>query len=188
MTLFNRLNKKEIRKEQKMREERVEAIKDSYDEIDSELADIGWSFDKKRYSKADFEAKLERVKEETYGGQWDINKLDQKLAEPEILVTYQCWLDSRKQLLDNEWLTDEDALKDEQQDDSMSQVTVEADLKADNGEYFLTDELLMKLQNQLANKELGDDVFLEGFEYQGEKAAKDSDSRNLPVFNVVTGD
>ncbi len=42
----------------------------------------------------------------------------------------------------------------------MWQVEIMAHLVADNGTYFTREELLFKLHNLMANKELGDHVFL----------------------------
>ena len=48
----------------------------------------------------------------------------------------------------------------------MWQVEIMAHLVADNGTYFTREELLFKLHNLMANKELGDHVFFEGIEYE----------------------
>ena len=42
-----------------------------------------------------------------------------------------------------------------------------AHITADNGKYFTGEELTFKLQNLMANKELGDHIFYEGIEYEG---------------------
>ena len=71
------------------------------------------------------------------------------------------------QLHDNERLNEEDDLKEENKDNDMWQVEIMAHLKADNGKAFTLQELIFKLQNLMADKELGDHVFLEGMEYEG---------------------
>ena len=79
--------------------------------------------------------------------------------EPEILVTYEAWIESVNQLFSNERVTDEELLEDDKED-GMWQVEIMAHLIADNGTYFAREELLFKLHNLMANKELGDHVFL----------------------------
>ena len=53
-------------------------------------------------------------------------------------------------------------------------------LKADNGKYFTNLELMTKVHNQQANKELGDHVFFEGMDL-------DDEIDGIPVFYVACG-
>ena len=49
--------------------------------------------------------------------------------------------------------------------DGMFQTDIQAYLTADNRKYFTNVELLRKIHNQLAYKDLGNNDFLEGLEY-----------------------
>lgn len=64
--------------------------------------------------------------------------------------------------------------------DGMFQTDIKAYLSADNGKYFANVELLRKIQNQLAYKDLGNNEFLEGLEYI------DTDS-GTSVYRLITG-
>ena len=112
------------------------------------------------------------------------------LEEPEILVIYEAWIRSPVQLHDNERLNEEDDLKEENKDNDMWQVEIMAHLKADNGKAFTLQELIFKLQNLMADKELGDHVFLEGMEYEGHECEGNGLIDNpdgIPVFYVCCG-
>lgn len=94
------------------------------------------------------------------------------------------------QLHDNERLNEEDDLKEENKDNDMWQVEIMAHLKADNGKAFTLQELIFKLQNLMADKELGDHVFLEGMEYEGHECEGNgliNDPDGIPVFYVCCG-
>lgn len=64
--------------------------------------------------------------------------------------------------------------------DGMFQTDIKAYLSADNGKYFANVELLRKIQNQFAYKDLGNNEFLEGLEYI------DTDS-GTSVYRLITG-
>ncbi|MDU2166192.1 MAG: SMI1/KNR4 family protein [Veillonella sp.] len=114
---------------------------------------------------------------------------DDRLEEPEILVTYEAWIESEDQLFDNERVIDEELLEDDKED-GMWQVEIMAHLVADNGTYFTREELLFKLHNLMANKELGDHVFFEGIEYEGHECegyGLIDNEDGIPVFFIVCG-
>ena len=75
----------------------------------------------------------------------------------------------------------------------MWQVEIYARFKADNGQYFTTEEILFKIHNLMANKELGDHVFFENLAYDDhEFDADDADDvddndEGTPVFVVWLG-
>ena len=78
-------------------------------------------------------------------------------------------------------------------EDDMWQVEIYARLKADNGQYFTTEELLFKLHNLMANKELGDHVFFENLVYDDHEFEADEiediddNDEGIPVFVVWLG-
>ena len=148
---------------------------------------VHWVFNKQTYSREEFSKEYnENVKSYVDDDQADD---DDRLEEPEILVTYEAWIESLDQLLDNERVTDEELLE-EDKEDGMWQVEIMAYLVADNGTYFTREELLFKLHNLMANKELGDHVFFEGIEYEGHECegyGLIDNEDGIPVFYIVCG-
>jgi len=88
---------------------------------------------------------------------------------------------------------EDDELEEYDKEDGMWQVEIYARLKADNGQYFTTEELLFKLHNLMANKELGDHVFFENLAYDDHEFDADDaddvsdDDEGTPVFVVWLG-
>ena len=148
---------------------------------------VHWVFNKQTYSREAFSKEYnENVKKYLDDDEADD---DDRLEEPEILVTYEAWIESLDQLLDNERVTDEELLE-EDKEDGMWQVEIMAYLVADNGTYFTREELLFKLHNLMANKELGDHVFFEGIEYEGHECegyGLIDNEDGIPVFYIVCG-
>lgn len=148
---------------------------------------VHWVFNKQTYSREAFSKEYnENVKKYVDDDQSDD---DDRLEEPEILVTYEAWIESEDQLFDNERVTDEELLE-EDKEDGMWQVEIMAHLVADNGTYFTREELLFKLHNLMANKELGDHVFFEGIEYEGHECegyGLIDNEDGIPVFYIVCG-
>ena len=93
----------------------------------------------------------------------------------------------------NEYLYEDDELEEYDKEDGVWQVEIYARLKADNGQYFTTEELLFKLHNLMANKELGDHVFFENLAYDDHEFDADDaddvsdDDEGTPVFVVWLG-
>ncbi|MBS7041018.1 SMI1/KNR4 family protein [Veillonella sp.] len=148
---------------------------------------VHWVFNKQTYSREEFSKEYnENVKKYVDDDQSDD---DDRLEEPEILVTYEAWIESEDQLFDNERVTDEELLE-EDKEDGMWQVEIMAHLVADNGTYFTREELLFKLHNLMANKELGDHVFFEGIEYEGHECegyGLIDNEDGIPVFYICCG-
>lgn len=114
------------------------------------------------------------------------------LAEPEVLVRYEAWIEQTTQLHTNEVieLEEDEELSEEDKEDGLWQVSLMAHLKADNPAGFTVLELMMKLQNQMANKFLGDHVFFEGLGYEGHECEAHGlidNEAGLPVFEVYCG-
>lgn len=147
---------------------------------------VHWVFNKQTYSREEFTKEYnENVKKYVDNEADD----DDRLEEPEILVTYEAWIESEEQLFNNERVTDEELLE-EDKEDGMWQVEIMAHLVADNGTYFTREELLFKLHNLMANKELGDHVFFEGIEYEGHECegyGLIDNEDGIPVFFIVCG-
>ena len=159
-----------------------------YEELNYPTYDeVYWVFNKLTYSRDEFSKEYNKVVKNYV----DKNQADNDdiLDEPEILVTYEAWIESVDQLFDNERVTDEELLEDDKED-GMWQVEIMAHLVADNGTYFTREELLFKLHNLLANKELGDHVFFEGIEYEGHECegyGLIDNEDGIPVFYIVCG-
>ena len=159
----------------------------AYEELNYPTYDeVHWVFNKLTYSREEFSKEYnENVKKYVDDEADDDDRLD----EPEILVTYEAWIESVDQLFDNERVTDGDLLEDDKED-GMWQVEIMAHLVADNGTYFTREELLFKLHNLMANKELGDHVFFEGIEYEGHECegyGLIDNEDGIPVFYICCG-
>ena len=157
-----------------------------YEEVNYPTYDeVHWVFNKHTYSREEFSKEYNKAVEKYVDDEAD----DDRLEEPEILVTYEAWIESTDQLFDNERVTDEE-LFEEDKEDGMWQVEIMAHLVADNGTYFTREELLFKLHNLMANKELGDHVFFEGIEYAGHECEGYGIIDNedgIPVFYTCCG-
>ena len=160
----------------------------AYEEVNYPTYDeVHWVFNKHTYNREEFSKEYDKVVEK-YVDEDQTNN-DDILGEPEILVTYEAWIESVDQLFDNERVTDEELLEDDKED-GMWQVEIMAHLVADNGTYFTREELLFKLHNLMANKELGDHVFFEGIEYEGHECegyGLIDNEDGIPVFFIVCG-
>ena len=180
--LFDKKNSKETT-EDKQIEDVNEYEEDNYPTYDT----VHWIFNKHTYSRDEFSKEYNKIVEKYVDDdQADDND---RLEEPEILVTYEAWIESEDQLFDNERVTDEE-LFEEDKEDGMWQVEIMAHLVADNGTYFTREELLFKLHNLMANKELGDHVFFEGIEYEGHECegyGLIDNEDGIPVFYIVCG-
>ena len=159
-----------------------------YEEVNYPTYDeVHWVFNKHTYSREEFSKEYNKVVEKYVDEDQADN--DDILAEPEILVTYEAWIESVDQLFDNERVTDEELLEDDKED-GMWQVEIMAYLVADNSTYFTREELLFKLHNLMANKELGDHVFFEGIEYEGHECegyGLIDNEDGIPVFYTCCG-
>ena len=159
-----------------------------YEELNYPTYDeVYWVFNKLTYSRDEFSKEYNKVVKNYV----DKNQADNDdiLDEPEILVTYEAWIESVEQLFDNERVTDEDLLEGDKED-GMWQVEIMAHLVADNSTYFTREELLFKLHNLMANKELGDHVFFEGIEYEGHECegyGLIDNEDGIPVFYTCCG-
>ena len=154
-----------------------------------EFKGIPWVFNKTTYTRDEFLKAFYECLEEH-----NVNRDNlPPLVEPEILVSYEAWIESKSQLHPNEYLYEDDELEEYDKEDGMWQVEIYARLKADNGQYFTTEELLFKLHNLLANKELGDHVFFENLAYDDHEFEADDaedvddDDEGTPVFVVWLG-
>lgn len=94
---------------------------------------------------------------------WVSNKIALKASR--VHIVYEAFITGPEQLRINETVLDMSYLDEECRIDGVFQTDIQAYLTADNGKYFTNVELLRKIHNQLAYKDLGNNEFLEGLEY-----------------------
>lgn len=94
---------------------------------------------------------------------WVPNKIALKASR--VHIVYEAFITGLEQLRINETVLDMSTLDEECRIDGVFQTDIQAYLTADNGKYFTNVELLRKIHNQLAYKDLGNNEFLEGLEY-----------------------
>lgn len=109
---------------------------------------------------------------------WVPNKIALKASR--VHIVYEAFITGPEQLRINETVLDMSTLDEECRIDGVFQTDIQAYLTADNGKYFTNVELLRKIHNQLAYKDLGNNEFLEGLEYI------DTDG-GTSVYRLVTG-
>lgn len=154
-----------------------------------EFKGIPWGFNKTTYTREEFVKEFYTCLEEHKVNPDNLPPL----VEPEIFVSYEAWIESKCQLHANEHLYEVDELLEDDKEDDMWQVEIYARLKADNGQYFTTEELLFKIHNLMANKELGDHVFFENLVYDDHEFEADEiediddNDEGIPVFVVWLG-
>lgn len=109
---------------------------------------------------------------------WAPNRIAIKVSS--LNIVYEAFITGIEQLRSNETVLDMSTLDEDCRIDGVFQTDIKAHLIADNGKYFTNVELLRKIHNQLAFKDLGGNEFLEGLEYV------DVDGRT-PVYRLMTG-
>ena len=97
-----------------------------------------------------------------------------------VCIVYEAFITGIEQLRSNETVIDMSYLDEENRIDGVFQTDIKAYLTADNGKYFTNVELLRKIHNQLAYKDLGNNESFEGLEYV------DTDGGTL-VYRLMTG-
>ena len=81
-----------------------------------------------------------------------------------IYIIFEAFIIGKEALLANEYVMDISTLEEKCKTDGLFQTDIAALLFADNGKYFTNEELLMKIHNQIAGKNLGNHMFFEGLE------------------------
>ena len=97
-----------------------------------------------------------------------------------VCIVYEAFITGIEQLRSNETVIDMSYLDEECRIDGVFQTDIKAYLTADNGKYFTNVELLRKIHNQLAYKDLGNNESFEGLEYV------DTDG-GTSVYRLMTG-
>ena len=97
-----------------------------------------------------------------------------------VCIVYEAFITGSEQVRSNEHIVDITDLDEENRIDGVFQTDIKAYLTADNGKYFTNVELLRKIHNQLAYKDLGNNESFEGLEYV------DTDG-GTSVYRLMTG-
>lgn len=127
------------------------------------LTQIIWQFTPNEYvSNEDFTKDIIDYIEDNREN-WVPNKIALKASR--VHIVYEAFITGPEQLRINETVLDMSTLDEECRIDGVFQTDIKVYLTADNGKYFTNVELLRKIHNQLAYKDLGNNEFLEGLEY-----------------------
>ena len=136
---------------------------DSLADVNDLLTQIIWEFTPNEYVSNEAFTKdiIDYIEDNREN--WVPNKIALKASR--VHIVYEAFTTGLEQLRINETVLDMSTLDEECRIDGMFQTDIQAYLTADNGKYFTNVELLRKIHNQLAYKDLGNNDFLEGLEY-----------------------
>lgn len=136
---------------------------DSLADVNDLLTQIIWEFTPNEYVSNEAFTKdiIDYIEDNREN--WVPNKIALKASR--VHIVYEAFIMGLEQLRINENVLDMSTLDEECRIDGMFQTDIQAYLTADNGKYFTNVELLRKIHNQLAYKDIGNKDFLEGLEY-----------------------
>lgn len=136
---------------------------DSLADVNDLLTQIIWEFTPNEYVSNEAFTKdiIDYIEDNREN--WVPNKIALKASR--VHIVYEAFITGLEQLRINENVLDMSTLDEECRIDGVFQTDIQAYLTADNGKYFTNVELLRKIHNQLAYKDLGYNDFLEGLEY-----------------------
>ena len=130
---------------------------------DNVLTSVYWAFSNQEYVSNDaFTLDIINYIEDNKAN-WNPNGI--AINSRNVCIVYEAFITGIEQLRSNETVIDMSCLDEECRIDGVFQIDIKAYLTADNGKYFTNVELLRKIHNQLAYKDLGNNEFLEGLEY-----------------------
>ena len=110
------------------------------------LSKISWIFNDEYYSDRDkFNAKI-------YQDDWKPDEIIHNYSVFNFI--YYAWINKPKEILNNERIIGT----------HYGRHKLLSILKAENDKYFTSIELMMKIHNQMCNKDLGDHIFFEGID------------------------
>ena len=150
----------------------------SITDVNDLLTQIIWGFTPNEYNSNEAFTKDIVDYIEDNRENWAPNRIAVKASS--LNIVYEAFITGIEQLRSNETVLDMSTLDEECRIDGVLQTDIKAHLIADNGKYFTNVELLRKIHNQLAFKDLGGNEFLEGLEYV------DVDG-GTPVYRLMTG-
>lgn len=145
---------------------------------DDVLTSVYWAFSNQEYVSNDaFTLDIINYIEDNKAN-WNPNGI--AINSRKVCIVYEAFITGIEQLRSNETVIDMSYLDEECRIDGVFQTDIKAYLTADNGKYFTNVELLRKIHNQLAYKDLGNNESFEGLEYV------DTDGGTL-VYRLMTG-
>ena len=160
MVVFYIIKKPLLKRETRKLVEKKLADTPSTDDV---LTSVYWAFSNQEYVSNDaFTLDIINYIEDNKTN-WNPNGI--AINSRKICIVYEAFITGIEQLRSNETVIDMSYLDEECRIDGVFQTDIKAYLTADNGKYFTNVELLRKIHNQLAYKDLGNNEFLEGLEY-----------------------
>ena len=160
MAVFYIIKKPLLKRETRKLVEKKLADTPSTDDI---LTSVYWEFSNQEYMSNDaFTLDIINYIEDNKAN-WNPNGI--AINSRKVCIVYEAFITGIEQLRSNETVIDMSYLDEECRIDGVFQTDIKACLTADNGKYFTNVELLRKIHNQLAYKDLGNNEFLEGLEY-----------------------
>ena len=175
IAVFYIIKKPLLKRETKKLVEKKLAATPSTDDI---LTSVYWEFSNQEYVSNDTFTKDIINYIEDNKANWNPKGI--AINSRKVYIIYEAFITGVEQLRSNETVLDMSNLDEECRIDGVFQTDIKACLTADNGKYFTNVELLRKIHNQLAYKDLGNNEFLEGLEYI------ETDS-GTSVYRLMTG-
>lgn len=175
MVVFYIIKKPLLKRETRKLVENKLADTPSTDDV---LTSVYWAFSNQEYVSNDaFTLDIINYIEDNKAN-WNPNGI--AINSRKVCIVYEAFITGIEQLRSNETVIDMSYLDEECRIDGVFQTDIKAYLTADNGKYFTNVELLRKIHNQLAYKELGNNESFEGLEYV------DTDG-GTSVYRLMTG-
>ena len=175
IAVFYIIKKPLLKRETRKLVEKKLAVNPSTEDI---LTSVYWAFTNQEYVSNDtFTMEIINYIEDNKAN-WNPKGI--AINSRKVCIIYEAFITGVEQLRSNETVLDMSNLDEECRIDGVFQTDIKAYLTADNGKYFTNVELLRKIHNQLAYKDLGNNEFLEGLEYI------ETDS-GTSVYRLMTG-
>ena len=175
MVVFYIIKKPLLKRETRKLVEKKLADTPSTDDV---LTSVYWAFSNQEYVSNDaFTLDIINYIEDNKAN-WNPNGI--AINSRKVCIVYEAFITGIEQLRSNETVIDMSYLDEECRIDGVFQTDIKVYLTADNGKYFTNVELLRKIHNQLAYKDLGNNEYFEGLEYV------DTDG-GTSVYRLMTG-
>jgi hypothetical protein len=175
MVVFYIIKKPLLKRETRKLVEKKLADTPSTDDV---LTSVYWAFSNQEYVSNDaFTLDIINYIEDNKAN-WHPNSI--AINSRKVCIVYEAFITGIEQLRSNETVIDMSYLDEECRIDGVFQTDIKVYLTADNGKYFTNVELLRKIHNQLAYKDLGNNESFEGLEYV------DTDGETS-VYRLMTG-
>lgn len=175
MAVFYIIKKPLLKRETKKLVEKKLAATPSTDDV---LTSVYWAFSNQEYVSND--AFILDIINYIEDNKENWNPKGIAINSRKVCIVYEAFITGIEQLRSNETVIDMSYLDEECRIDGVFQTDIKAYLTADNGKYFSNVELLRKIHNQLAYKDLGNNESFEGLEYV------DTDG-GTSVYRLMTG-